>query len=397
MAAGTETIDRTVAPFDVDLADRLMEEAGIDVLLATSKHNARYLLDGYAFIFFSAMDAIGHSRYLPIVIYERGRPDHAAYVAHRMERAEHANRPFWTPNFHPDASGTLDASAIAADHLQRLGKGGARIGIEPGFLPSDARALLGERLEGARFIDATGVLERLRAIKTPAELGKLRQASELITDSMLATISWAHEGTTKAEIIERLRREETSRGLHFDYCLLTLGASHNRAPSPQAWKPGEVLSIDSGGNFEGYIGDLARMGVLGEADAELQDLLAEVDGVQQAAFAKVRAGAPGGDVIAAGETARAASPHAACTDFVAHGMGLVSHEVPFLVTGSMYEGVDAARALEAGMVLSVETTMHHPRRGFIKLEDTLAVTAGGYEMFGDRARGWNQGGASTPC
>jgi Xaa-Pro aminopeptidase len=393
VTATSETVDQTATPFDAALTDRLMEEAGIDVLLATSKPNTRYLLGGYAFIFFSAMEAIGHSRYLPIVVYERGRPDHAAYVAYRLERGEHENRPFWTPNFHPAASGTLDAAAIAADHLKRIGKGGARIGIEPGFLPSDARALLGERLQGARFVDATGVLERLRAIKTPEELGKLRRASELITDAMLATIAWAREGTTKAEIIERLRREETGRGLHFDYCLLTLGASHNRAASAQAWRPGEVLSIDSGGNFEGYIGDLARMGVLGEADAELEDLLAEVDGVQQAAFAKVRAGAPGGDVIAAGEAARAGGPSAGFTDFVAHGMGLVSHEVPFLVTGDMYEGVDAGRPLEAGMVLSVETTMRHPRRGYIKLEDTVAVTADGYEMFGDRARGWNRGGA----
>jgi Xaa-Pro dipeptidase len=67
--------------------------------------------------------------------------------------------------------------------------------------------------------------------------------------------------------------------------------------------------------------------------------------------------------------------------------------VPFLVTGRLFDGVDAGRPLEAGMVLSVETTMLHPRRGFIKLEDTVAVTANGYEMFGDRARGWNPGGA----
>src|SRR5690606_33848182 len=63
------------APFDTGRLDRLMEEAGIDVLLATSKHNTQYLLGGYRFIFFSAMDAIGHSRYLPIVIYEKGRPE----------------------------------------------------------------------------------------------------------------------------------------------------------------------------------------------------------------------------------------------------------------------------------------------------------------------------------
>ena len=75
---------------------------------------------------------------------------------------------------------------------------------------------------------------------------------------------------------ERLRREETNRGAQFEYCLLTLGASHNRAASDQAWKKGEVLSIDSGGNFRGYIGDLCRMGVLGDTDAELDELTAWV-------------------------------------------------------------------------------------------------------------------------
>ncbi|MGB9277944.1 MAG: aminopeptidase P family N-terminal domain-containing protein, partial [Terrimicrobiaceae bacterium] len=170
MTATPDILDRAEVPFDAARADRLMEEAGIDVLLATSKHNTRYLLGGYGFIFFSAMDAIGHSRYLPIVIYAKGRPEHAAYVANRMERAEHANRPFWTPTFHPSAWGTLDAAADAVEHLQTIGQARARIGIEPAFLPSDARALLGERLDGAHFVDATGVLERLRAIKTPGEL-----------------------------------------------------------------------------------------------------------------------------------------------------------------------------------------------------------------------------------
>ena len=43
------------------------------------------------------------------------------------------------------------------------------------------------------------------------------------------------------------------------------------------------------------------------------------------------------------------------------------------------------------MVMSVETTLKDPRRGFIKLEDTVAVTEEGYDIYGDRARGWNCG------
>jgi Xaa-Pro aminopeptidase len=384
---------QTVVPFDSEKLDRLMDAAGIDVLVATSKHNVQYLLGGYKFIFFAAMDAIGHSRYLPIVVYEKGRPENAAYIANKMEGAEHHHRPFWTPTFQPATWGTVDAATLAAEHIAKIGRQGARIAVEPGFMPSDAHAVLRGLGNQGGLMDATGILERLRAVKTPEELSKLRAASELITDSMLATIEWAREGSTKHEIIERLRREETQRGVHFEYCLLTLGSSHNRAGSSQAWAKGEVLSIDSGGNYHGYIGDLCRMGVLGEPDAELEDLLGHVDAIQQAAFARIRAGAPGGDLIEAGTAALKRSPVAAYTDFFAHGMGVITHEAPFLMTNHpvAYEGVDAAHPLEAGMVLSVETTMLHPTRGFIKLEDTVAVREGGYEMFGERARGWNRG------
>ena len=378
---------------DLARIDRFMEQAGLDVLIATSKHNTQYMLGGYRFIFFMAMDAIGHSRYLPIVIYRRGQADHAAFIGNKMEGGEHANHPFWLPTVMPASWGSVDAATLAVEHLRKIGATGLRIGIEPSFLPVDAWQVLSSGCDRA-LVDATGMLEQMRAIKTEAELALLRKSSELITDAMLATIAAADVGWTKARIIEELRQQETQRGLHFDYCLLTLGASHNRASSAQQWQPGEVLSIDSGGNFGGYIGDLCRMGVLGEPDAELHDLLAEVESVQQAAFGQIRAGALGGDLIVAAEAVLKAGPSAKFNDFFAHGMGLITHEVPFLMTNHpvAYDGVDAARPLEAGMVLSVETTMLHPRRGFIKLEDTLAVTATGYEMFGSRGRGWNPGG-----
>lgn len=123
-------------------------------------------------------------------------------------------------------------------------------------------------------------------------------------------------------------------------------------------------------------------------------LLAEIESVQQVAFSKVRAGALGGDLIVAGEAELARQPNRACTDFFTHGMGVITHEAPFLMTNHpvAYEGTDAALPLEEGMILSIETTMLHPRRGFIKLEDTLAVTASGYELYGSEGRGWNRGG-----
>jgi len=378
-------------PFSFDRLDNLMEAAGLDVLIATSKHNVGYLLGGYKFIFFSTMDAIGHSRYLPIFVYVRGNTDHTAYVANKMEGHENEVQPFWVPNFLPVAWGSVDSVQAALDHLKSAGISGGRIGIEPSFLPVNSYRMIADAFDADNLIDATRVLEDLRAIKSAAELAVLKDASERITEAMQATIAGSGSGDTKIDIIERLRREETNRGLQFEYCLLTLGASHNRAASPQQWAEGEVLSIDSGGNLRGYIGDICRMGVLGRPDSELEDLLAEVETVQQAAFSRIAPGAIGGDMIAHAQGILAQQTNSACTDFFAHGMGIISHEVPFLMTNHpvAYEGVDADRPLQEGMVISVETTMLHTRRGFIKLEDTVAVTAGGFELFGTKGRGWN--------
>jgi hypothetical protein len=41
-------------PFDAAQLDALMDEAGIEVLLATSKHSIQYLLGGYRYFFSSA-------------------------------------------------------------------------------------------------------------------------------------------------------------------------------------------------------------------------------------------------------------------------------------------------------------------------------------------------------
>src|ERR1700745_96509 len=75
-------------PFDHEKLDRLMGDAGIDALLVTSKHNVQYLLGGYRFFFFDYMDAMGVSRYLPVLFYQRGKPENAAYIGYRLEVQE---------------------------------------------------------------------------------------------------------------------------------------------------------------------------------------------------------------------------------------------------------------------------------------------------------------------
>jgi Xaa-Pro aminopeptidase len=387
-----DTTRHSTAPFDTALLDRLMDEARLDMLIATSKHNVQYLLGGHRSFFFDNMDAIGIGRYLPAFVYPKGAPDKAAYFGHGMETYQTQIKPFWVAEVNTKSGGSVDVMQKAADYARGLVKKGGRIGVELAFIPADSAATLRKALPDVDIKDALFVLERLRVRKTPEELEKLRLASELVIDSMLAVIGSHGAGATKAELTEALRREETSRGLVFDYCLITAGSSHNRAPSDQRWEKGEPLSVDSGGNYHGYIGDLARMGIAGEPDAELEDLLAEIEATQQAAFKAIRPGVNGIEIYAAAEPVLKKSKLHNHYEFLAHGMGLVSHEAPRLTNAGPipYDAYDAQRPLETGMVISVETTLLHPRRGFIKLEDTVAVTPTGHEIYGNRARGWNR-------
>ena len=80
-------------PFDAGKLDALMDAAGIDILVATSKHNVQYLLDAERAIFFDYMDAIGISRYLPVLVYPKGAPDKAGYVGHPPGGASSARSP----------------------------------------------------------------------------------------------------------------------------------------------------------------------------------------------------------------------------------------------------------------------------------------------------------------
>src|SRR5215216_2440735 len=121
-------------PFDSELLDQLMEQAGMDVLLATSKHNVQYLLGGHRAFFFDYMDAMGVSRYLPVLAYKKGAPENAAYIGHRLESHQQAVQPFWTPEAQTSSSGSVDAIQKGIAHIRKLGLKPRRIGVELPFI-----------------------------------------------------------------------------------------------------------------------------------------------------------------------------------------------------------------------------------------------------------------------
>src|SRR2546423_15412316 len=108
------------------------------------------------------MDAMGLSRYLPVMVYPKGKPDKAAYFGHRLEGFQKEVKPFWTPESQTNSSGALDTMKRATDYLQKAGFANRRIGIETTFMPMDAGGGLRNALADTEIQDAPVVLARTR-------------------------------------------------------------------------------------------------------------------------------------------------------------------------------------------------------------------------------------------
>src|ERR1700684_2385011 len=131
-----------IAPFDTERLDRLMDGAGLDVLVATSKHNVQYLMGGHRAFFFESMDAMGLSRYLPVFVYAKGAPEKAGFFGHRMENYQNEVKPFWVSEINTKSSGSVDVMERAVNYVRRLMPKAQRIGVEVAFLPVDSSNVL---------------------------------------------------------------------------------------------------------------------------------------------------------------------------------------------------------------------------------------------------------------
>jgi Xaa-Pro aminopeptidase len=379
-------------PFDTPKLDRLLDEAGVDLLLAVTKHNVQYLLGGYRYFFFAHADAIGTGRYLPIVGYFRGRPERAFYVGAGNEAWGLEVFPVWIPNIVTRSWTSVDSAAVAAEFIRKAGLTSGRIAIELSFFPADSMDALRSELPNTTFIEALPILEELRAVKTKQELEYLKTGAAAIVDSMLAAFQSAKPGISEAQLVEDLRLEQSHRGLTFDYALIASGLTFGRAPSNRAWNPGETLSLDTAGYCHGYLADMARMAVMGQPTQLMREILNEIRFVQDQTRVAIAPGRLGREIYEVGRRAIEQCEFGKSFGFVAHGMGLIAHEAPRLRHNDEigYDGAHAERALEAGMVLSIETGIKDPEAGFIKLEDTVIVTESGWEAYGDWGRDWNE-------
>ena len=368
-------------PFDSNKLNRLMDEAGLALIVANSRHNVRYLAGGYYYHFHENSTRMGSSQYQPFVGILAGRMEESFYVHRPDESGQMGLTNLWFPSLVPALRGTLTSAEALVEKIKELRLTKAIIGLELPFIPADSYLLLRSALPDVVFIDATPIFNELRAIKTERELAIMRGAYSRLAESIHATFLSGIPGVTTKELEHRLQVEMATRGLVFLFALVNAGPGLLRAPSSTRWERGAMLHIDAGGAELDYVADICRMASMGEPSALAKDLHSACLEVQRTVRSVIRPGVRCGDLVLAGEEAASRYEFSNYARFVVHGIGMVPYEPPVFDKGN-------CRLLEPGMVLSIETDFIHPGVGHVKIEDAVAVNSAGCEGLGDGGREW---------
>ncbi|HEY6103431.1 MAG TPA: Xaa-Pro peptidase family protein [bacterium] len=243
----------------------------------------------------------------------------------------------------------------------------------------------------AEAVDATPLLTRLRSRKTAGELARLRVAREIAGFGLRAFASAVQPGRTEAEVAADVERAIVAGGTGYKgtvharaEALVFSGAERlNRVSwgyatsTARVIERGELVMLELSTVADGYYSDITRMATAGPPSARQEELLAAVAAAQRAALNAVRPGVTGDAVDrAARDVLRAHGLADAFIHLTGHGLGFRYHEsIPLL-----YPGAD--NVLAEGMVTSIEPGIYGPEFGGIRIEDNVAVTADGVEVFG---------------
>jgi Xaa-Pro aminopeptidase len=230
-----------------------------------------------------------------------------------------------------------------------------------------------------RGVEAGGIVERLRMRKDVAELAVMRRAAVLAGEVLDSVLQLLRAGVRENEIaaeIEYQMRKRGADGPSFE----TIVASGRRAALPHARPTGkrlrknELVVLDLGAILGHYCSDMTRTVHIGRASQRVRGWYRAVQEAQEAGVAAVKAGVTCGDVDAAARGVL--GKHGLETLFVhstGHGLGLEVHEEPRVARGS-------ATRLEIGNVITIEPGVYVEGVGGIRIEDDVAVSAGGSEV-----------------
>ncbi|MBL4951440.1 Xaa-Pro peptidase family protein [Neobacillus sp. OS1-32] len=257
-----------------------------------------------------------------------------------------------------------------AHQVKKLGI--KRLGFEEDYLTYSLFKVYEKEVK-AELVPISGLVEKLRLIKTDAEIKILKEAADIADAAFKHIVDFIRPGKTEMEVsneLEFFMRKAGATSSSFD----TIVASGVRSALPhgvatdKVIEKGDMVTLDYGAYYKGYVSDITRTVAVGEPDSRLKEIY------QIVLDAQLR----GLDGFKPGLTGKEAD--ALTRDYITekgfgdnyghstgHGIGLEVHEGPAVSAKSDI-------VLEPGMVVTCEPGIYVPGLGGVRIEDDTLIT-----------------------
>ncbi|HDZ39832.1 MAG TPA: aminopeptidase P family protein [Marinobacter sp.] len=277
------------------------------------------------------------------------------------------------------------ASELAAQIQRTAGTSTPRIGFNPwaGSLRPGLLSALRITLNSATFIDFGTLIDRVRLVKSPAELIYLAESAAITSAGLDAAATVIRAGVVDHEIARAGASAMLGAGSEFMSMqpIVTTGARsgiiHTNHSGHKVAR-GDVVFTELGAVRRRYTAPMMRTAVVGEASAEIREFHRICLDVLNAVMSAARAGSTFASAARAGEAALAPIVDRAFFSGV-FGYPVGATFPPSWVAGSMFIATDNEAVLEENMVFHLPICLRKPGEFGVGFSETVRITPTGAE------------------
>ena len=266
---------------------------------------------------------------------------------------------------------------VKVGDIRRVAFAAKRIGCEFATLSHAQFEKLRAAHRSAKFVDVSGDLLDLRAVKTADEIERLRAAEALDCAIWKEASASFTPGMTECDMARRIQHLmiEKGEGEAFEtiVCIGKNAAECHHVPDDTVWNGRDPVLVDMGVKLGGYCSDLTRNLVPKRPSSLYRKVYALVEKANRAAIAAAKPGMTGGELDAVARKIITAGGFGKCFGHsLGHGVGIEIHESPVARKGD-------TTVLKPGMVVTIEPGIYLEDNLGVRIEDLILITETGCE------------------
>ncbi|MDZ5471038.1 Xaa-Pro peptidase family protein (plasmid) [Bacillus sp. 31A1R] len=237
-----------------------------------------------------------------------------------------------------------------------------------------------EKAVESELVPVSGIIEKLRLIKTDSEIKILKEAADIADAAFKHILDFIRPGITELDVsneLEFFMRRAGATSSSFDIIVASgyRSALPHGVASDKLIEKGDFVTLDFGAYHKGYVSDITRTVAVGEPEDKLKEIYNIVLEAQLLGMDGIKPGMSGKEADALTRdyiTAKGYGEYFGHS--TGHGIGLEVHEGPAL-------SVKSDIILEPGMVVTVEPGIYIPGLGGVRIEDDTLITKDHNESF----------------